>query len=392
MLQFRQQAAPTPTTSTPSTSGVVYFTSTEVITIKGGVTNSYVTIAPQTIHIAIPTCLQTITPDKNGYLPPGTCNALWDYYPSFGAALVFAALFGILVSVHICQAVAYKKKFCWVIIMAASWETIAFTFRTLSTRHQQNANIYLVFQIFILLAPLWVNAFDYMVLGRLIYFFTPGRSLFSIPASTLAAGFVSLDFVSFVIQLVGGSWASPTASEAKQMQGIHIYMGGIGLQQFFIFIFVGLAIKFQREMTKNEKIRQLHGATSAKEWRSLLYALYATLGLITVRIMFRLIQFSSGGTSSNNPLVSSEACFYILEAVPMVLALLCFNIKHPGSVLVGPESELPGLMATVKARWRKKQTVASVGEILQESDFHELPTRPHYASGLNASGRYERLN
>lgn len=109
MLQFRQQAAPTPTTSTPSTSGVVYFTSTEVITIKGGVTNSYVTIAPQTIHIAIPTCLQTITPDKNGYLPPGTCNALWDYYPSFGAALVFAALFGILVSVHICQAVAYKK-------------------------------------------------------------------------------------------------------------------------------------------------------------------------------------------------------------------------------------------------------------------------------------------
>lgn len=38
--------------------------------------------------------------------------------------------------------------------MAASWETIAFTFRTLSTRHQQNANIYLVFQIFILLAPL----------------------------------------------------------------------------------------------------------------------------------------------------------------------------------------------------------------------------------------------
>jgi hypothetical protein len=109
MLQFRQEATPTPTTSTPSTSGVVYFTSTEVITINGGVTNNYVTITPQTIQIAIPTCLQTITPDKNGFVPPGTCNALWDYYPSFGAALVFAILFGILVLVHTWQAVAYKK-------------------------------------------------------------------------------------------------------------------------------------------------------------------------------------------------------------------------------------------------------------------------------------------
>lgn len=105
----RQEATATPAASTSSTSGIDYFTSTEVITIKGGVTNNHVTLAPQTIEIAIPTCVQTITPDKNGYVPPGTCNALWDYYPSFGAALVFTALFGILVSVHIWQAAAYKK-------------------------------------------------------------------------------------------------------------------------------------------------------------------------------------------------------------------------------------------------------------------------------------------
>lgn len=40
--------------------------------------------------------------------------------------------------------------------MGASWETIAFTFRTVSTRHQQNVGVYLIFQIFILLAPLCV--------------------------------------------------------------------------------------------------------------------------------------------------------------------------------------------------------------------------------------------
>jgi hypothetical protein len=178
-------AFPTPTPTTPATllpqetssaapstsTTDIEFTSTEHITIAGE-TDAHVTLAPHTIDIAIPTCSQTITPDKNGYVLPGTCNALWDYYPSFTAALIFAILFFTLTSVHIYQAVAYKKvqitpfhilpltdavqKFSWVLIMGASWETIAFTFRTISTRQQQNVGVYLVFQIFVLLAPLCV--------------------------------------------------------------------------------------------------------------------------------------------------------------------------------------------------------------------------------------------
>lgn len=84
------------------------FISTKHIIIPG-VTNSHVTLAPHTIEIAIPTCVQTITPDKNGYVPPGTCNALWNYYPKFAAALIFAILFGALTMVHVWQASAYKK-------------------------------------------------------------------------------------------------------------------------------------------------------------------------------------------------------------------------------------------------------------------------------------------
>lgn len=38
--------------------------------------------------------------------------------------------------------------------MASIWEMTAMLFRTLSSKRQQNEGIYLVFQIFILLAPL----------------------------------------------------------------------------------------------------------------------------------------------------------------------------------------------------------------------------------------------
>lgn len=128
-----------------------------------------------------------------------------------------------------------------------------------------------------------------MVLGRMIHFFAPSRSLFGIPAPTLAICFVSLDFVSFVVQLVGGSLAGPTSSVEQQLKAIHIYMGGIGLQQFFILVFVGLAVKFQIEMTRVEKF----GLPIRKPWRPLLFTLYATLGLITVsssHMVLRLLQ------------------------------------------------------------------------------------------------------
>ena len=97
------------TKSAPATSSTgIYFITTEHITIAGH-TDAYATVQPQTINIDIPTCIQTIAPDKNGFVPPGTCHAFYDYYPSFAAALVAAILFGIVTVAHISQATIYKK-------------------------------------------------------------------------------------------------------------------------------------------------------------------------------------------------------------------------------------------------------------------------------------------
>ncbi|KAI1654908.1 RTA1 like protein-domain-containing protein [Daldinia decipiens] len=338
-------------TDAPANTGV-YFLTTQHATIDG-FTNAHATVPAKTIDIVIPTCIQTIEPDANGYLPPGTCNALWSYYPSFSAAMVFAIISGLLTLAHLYQAIAHRKKFCWVIVMASFWETMAYLFRTVSTRYQQSSGIYLVFQIFILLSPLWVNAFDYMVLGRMIYYFVPSRQIFNIPAQAIAAGFVTFDFVAFVIQLVGGSMAGPTAPLEDQLKAIRIYMGGIGLQQFFIFIFVAFAVGFQLEM---RNVKTPEATTTGKlSWRPLLFTLYATLTCITIRIVFRLVEFSSGSTGVSNPLVTNETYFYVLEAAPMMLAILGFNIIHPGKVLVGSQSEMPGFFATCMGLFRKRK-------------------------------------
>ena len=96
-------------------------------------------------------------------------------------------------------------------------------------------------------------------------------------AYIMSIAFVSLDFISFIIQLVGGSYAGITAPIDQQMKGVHIYMGGIGLQQFFIFVFLALAVKFHLE-----KIQLNNMGIARQGWKRLLWTLYTSLGFISV--------------------------------------------------------------------------------------------------------------
>lgn len=100
------------------------------------------------------TCTPTIAPDKNGYVPPTECNAMYNYYPSFSAALAFTVIFGMLLLAHSAQMFMYKTGFVWVIIMGVAWEFAGYLTRAFSTRNQQSEGLATITQILILLAPL----------------------------------------------------------------------------------------------------------------------------------------------------------------------------------------------------------------------------------------------
>lgn len=108
---------------------------------------------------------------------------------------------------------------------------------------------------------------------------------------------------------------------------------------------------------------------------------------LKIRIFFRLIQFSSGDHGASNGLVSHESYFYVLEAVPMAGAILCFLVVHPGTVL--PQGQpMPGLWGMIRGRCcaGRKRTgargeedgVQLVGKY-EELDGEGRP--PRYATG-----------
>jgi hypothetical protein len=117
-----------------------------------------VSIPPLSLDLPINTCTPGAdtyaTPANHGYVPAEACNAFWQYSPNFAAAIIFSVLFGVLTFAHLAQAMVYRNGFCWVVVMAALWETGAYVFRALGAKNQQSSGIATVAQILVLVAPI----------------------------------------------------------------------------------------------------------------------------------------------------------------------------------------------------------------------------------------------
>ncbi|MCJ1400364.1 hypothetical protein MMC11_003569 [Xylographa trunciseda] len=219
--------------------------------------------------------------------------------------------------------------------MATAWEFIGFVCRTISTFNQLVDTVTSEAVLFVLLAPLWLNAFDYIVFGRMIYYYIPDKKIAGIKAEKIATIFVLMDILAFIIQVAGGVM-SENGGNSLITIGLNLYSGGVALQQIFILCFISLIIIFHRKMLRGEVVQGRH------DWKRLLYPLYATLLLITLRIIYRIIEFANGGLAVLN---DNEVFIYILDATPMLFGMVIWNIWHPGRTLVGPDSEPPKVLS-----------------------------------------------
>lgn len=162
--------------------------------------------------------------------------------------------------------------------MGGVWETLAFVIHALGTKDQQQLAYATVWNVLFLPAPLWINAFVYMTFARMVLYWHPERKVAGLRAAAIARWFVVGDILSFVAQIAGACMANPTGGPKIVDIGLKVYLAGMGVQELFIVIFVGLMIAFQR---------RCFGAGDVdveKRWKPLLFALYGVLVFITVTI------------------------------------------------------------------------------------------------------------
>jgi hypothetical protein len=274
--------------------------------------------------------------------PPSNPKAQWLYCPSYAGAITFSALFGLTTLAHLVQAFYHRKPFTWVLIMGAAWEVIGYVTRTLSVRDQLNETFSTLQLVFIVLAPLWINAFVYMTFGRMVHCFLPEGEdrVFRIRARRIAMMFVLADVGAFIVQLSGAMMINSEMPVNVQKIGLKVYMAGVGVQLFFIFVFIGLAVKFQlmvrEQISYSSTYHKGRFASVRTPALRLLITLYVVLGLIIFRNLYRLVEFSAGYESS---ITTHEWYTWVFDSVPMLLCLLAFNFFHPGRYLVGDRAD-----------------------------------------------------
>ncbi|KAJ2900594.1 hypothetical protein MKZ38_002390 [Zalerion maritima] len=297
----------------------------------------------------------TAVPDKYGYVPPESCNANYGYYPNFEANLAFAVLFGITLAAHFGQAFFFKKVYAWVAVMGASWELVAFAVRTYGAHNQQSLDYVVIGTLFLLLAPLWLNAFCFMTVARLVYYVVEDQAIWRFKAGRMTKIFVWLDIISFLVQAIGGTMLSQEEQDVVDI-GQKVYMAGVGFQLAFIIVFLAIIVKFFLMIRANE-VDSPHANT--RRVSILLGSLAACLILIIIRIIYRLIEFGEGA-NEDNELLHSEWYAICLDGLPMLLAFLVLNVVHPGIVLKGPESEFPKLTRAEKKQLKQAKKDAKL--------------------------------
>ncbi|KAL1598963.1 hypothetical protein SLS60_008108 [Paraconiothyrium brasiliense] len=286
---------------------------------------------------------------------------------------------------------------------STAWETASFVTRALGAHNQQSQAYSFAATLLFLLAPLWVNAYVYMTAGRLIWAYHPDKKVWGFKAISLGKYFVWLDVFSFLVQAVGGVMLSPGGGESTMKTGknickccpdtkstclrhehfvlshasdstdfvsAHLDMTGVGVQQLFILLFFALIVRFQIEV---QRFEASGAGWFGKRWQWVTYALYAALALISMRIIFRLVEFSAG-TGVDNPLPYHEKYALALDAFPMTLAILILAVIHPGLALKGAESEFPSR----KERKTEKKKIKAAKKA--EKDERKMAKRGGYSS------------
>ncbi|RYN53637.1 hypothetical protein AA0117_g13337 [Alternaria alternata] len=168
-------------------------------------------------------------------------------------------------------------------------EAIGYGARAVGRVKPTSTPAYIVQYLSILLAPIFFAASVYMFLGRIMR--TTGHPSYSlVPNRWLTAIFVGGDNLCFVVQAAGGGILASSDSKTSSDIGKAVILTGLCLQMVIFGFFVVLAAVWRVRMNAGSSKRE-----GSFEWNKYISMLYIVSATITVRNLFRVIEYAMGG-------------------------------------------------------------------------------------------------
>jgi len=225
--------------------------------------------------------------------------------------------------------------------------------RCISTQNIYDKNLYVVQFTLVVLAPVLMAAACYVLFGRIVFHVVPKEArttrLLWVPPRFVTPIFVTCDIVALLLQLWGAvqiTSVSPGAANAvsKANKGKKIAQTGVVIQLICFGLFTIIAIRFnftskrfitsfeERLTDINEKYCTIDGGDHKlkKNWQAILRVTNIACGLILIRTIYRMVDFSLGRTGYTQ---EHEWCMYIFDSM-VIFPIVCLFIHwHPSKYL-----------------------------------------------------------
>lgn len=195
-----------------------------------------------------------------------------------------------------------------------------FFVREIGAYHTDNLTYLVASTVLVMSGPPVYALINYFILSRILFYIPylapmhPGR---------VATTFVGLDAVCEIL-IAQGAWrmANSSMTEKQRKLGANLVTASLSLQIALFGSFGILAAHFH--------LRANRAKVLSKDLQSVLYVLYVSAIIITIRCIYRLVEYIEGWDST---IYKNEIFFWIFEAIIMFLNTALLNMFHPGKRL-----------------------------------------------------------
>ncbi|SMR60716.1 unnamed protein product [Zymoseptoria tritici ST99CH_3D1] len=260
------------------------------------------------------------------------------YHPNAAAAIIFIATFGLATLGHIGHIFWLRAwHFIPLLIGCVSKyndnprpllaladplevETFGYYVRFWLSRSPTNFKAYVLYDLLVLPAPIFLAATIYMSLSRIIMALA-AQDLSPVRPSRMSKWFIFGDVVCFLVQLAGVGMGVTTSRNIQEI-GAKVVVVGLVFQILVFALFISAAVTLYRRYKS-----QVGPDSGPLEWRRYLISLLTASGCIVIRNIVRGVEHAQGPDGS---IASHEVFVYLFDALLMLCAVVLMLALHPG--------------------------------------------------------------
>ncbi|GJJ75464.1 hypothetical protein EMPS_07822 [Entomortierella parvispora] len=282
-------------------------------------------------------------------MPEPTHPSILKYKPSLAGNVILGTIYTVQAFLFFFYIYRGKNKWALCLPIGALASAIGYFCRPSMDPLNLKLSLYIAQQALVVISPSTFLAFNYMLYGRFIIAIDPEfgmdkaqskteKSRYSfIPPRIVGRTFVWSDVITFFIQMTAGGLQAAGGSKNQSLAnlGNNMFLVGVSAQGVSYCLFTALltvALKrLIRERQTTGVARQNRGCLGLDRNTTLIVVgFYMSSLFIIVRSVYRIVEFAQGYAGQ---LISKEIYMFLLDAVPLVLAIGVWAVNWPTPLL-----------------------------------------------------------